>query len=480
MTIVKTKGVKSARHAANVAVYLDDPRAVMREGHNIIDPDRWADEMAKTRATYHHDSGQLMLHQVLAINADDYGKLSAEDCMAYARDWLAERYPYQEAVIVLHEERGADGVPRWAVHLGIGVTNLETGHKLDEGHPRLAAIDRARQVMRMDAERGLTVTEGRGRYSLTHAQQPTQAERAIKARGKYVWKDDLRARVSAALGKPDVRSISQLADALGDMGVSLDYGRSRREMTLRMDGHRPVRASRLGCGLDRATVEQTLASRAQALSNEPTARELANVQASTERLRDAIAGYEHAVSAVAQAVGEMDSLGIELGDAKLMESLVGQHEWARKQLDRLDADRPNPLNRRARRAWAADRDEWSAKFAKLDAQAETYGGIDALRDHIAEASRLETAVLAADKQCGEAERALRRVSYEYGCAVYNNRVPVARARDMLGRDLPDIAKRRVNDALTACRESARRQELARERERKPRMRQRSQGLDLTL
>lgn len=478
MTIVKTKGVKSARHAANVAVYLDDPRAVMREGHNIIDPDRWADEMAKTRAAYHHDSGQLMLHQVLAINADDYGKLSAEDCMAYARDWLAERYPYQEAVIVLHEERGADGVPRWAVHLGIGVTNLETGHKLDEGHPRLAAIDRARQVMRMDAERGLTVTEGRGRYSLTHAQQPTQAERAIKARGKYVWKDDLRARVSAALGKPDVRSISQLADALGDMGVSLDYGRSRREMTLRMDGHRPVRASRLGCGLDRATVEQMLASRAYALENEPTARELANVQASTERLRDALADYEHAVAAVAQAVGEMDSLGIELGDAKLMESLVGQHEWARKQLDRLDADRPNPLNRRARRAWAADRDEWSSSFAKLDAKAETYGGIDALRELADEAARLEANALAADKRCSEAERTLRKVAYEHGCRIYNNRVPVARAREMIGRDLPDIAKQRINDALMACRETARRQELARER--KPRMRQRSQELGLSL
>ena len=478
MTIVKTKGVKSARHAANVAAYLDDPRAVMREGHNIIDPDRWADEMAKTRAAYHHDSGQLMLHQVLAINADDYGKLSAEDCMAYARDWLAERYPDQEAVIVLHDERGADGVPRWAIHLGIGVTNLETGHKLDEGHPRLAAIDRARQVMRMDAERGLTVTEGRGRCSLTHVQQPTRAEQEIRARGKYVWKDDLRARVSAALGRPDVRSISQLADALRDVGVSLDYGRSCREMTLRMDGHRPVRASRLGCGLDRATVEQTLASRAQAFSHEPTARELANVQSSTERLRDALAGYEHAVSAVAQAVGEMDSLGIELGDAKLMESLVGQHEWARKQLDRLDSDRPNPLNRRARRAWAADRDEWSAQFAKLDAKAETYGGIDALRELADEAGRLEAKALAADKRYSEAERTLRKVAYEHGCRIYNNRVPVARAREMIGRDLPDIAKQRINDALMACRETARRQELARER--KPRMRQRSQDLGLSL
>lgn len=478
MTIVKTKGVKSARHAANVAAYLDDPRAVMREGHNIIDPDRWADEMAKTRAAYHHDSGQLMLHQVLAINADDYGKLSAEDCMAYARDWLAERYPDQEAVIVLHDERGADGVPRWAIHLGIGVTNLETGHKLDEGHPRLAAIDRARQVMRMDAERGLTVTEGRGRCSLTHVQQPTRAEQEIRARGKYVWKDDLRARVSAALGRPDVRSISQLADALRDIGVSLDYGRSCREMTLRMDGHRPVRASRLGCGLDRATVEQTLASRAQAFSHEPTARELANVQSSTERLRDALAGYEHAVSAVAQAVGEMDSLGIELGDAKLMESLVGQHEWARKQLDRLDSDRPNPLNRRARRAWAADRDEWSAQFAKLDAKAETYGGIDALRELADEAGRLEANALAADKRYSEAERTLRKVAYEHGCRIYNNRVSVARAREMIGRDLPDIAKQRINDALMACRETARRQELARER--KPRMRQRSQDLGLSL
>lgn len=478
MTVVKTKGVKSARHAANVAAYLDDPRAVMREGHNIIDPDRWADEMAKTRAAYHHDGGQIMLHQVLAINADDHDKMTPEDCMAYARDWLDERYPDQEAVIVLHEERGADGVPRWAIHLGIGTTNLETGRKLDEGHPRLAAIDRARQVMRMDAERGLTVTEGSGRYSLTHAQQPTRAEQEIRARGVRPWKDELRARVSAALASPDVRSLPQLADALRDAGVALDYSRSRREMTLRMDGHRPVRASRLGGGLDRATVERTLASRAQALSNEPTARELANVQASTVRLRDAITEYESAVSAVAKAVSEMDGVGLELGDAEWMERLARNHAWARQQLDRLDAERPTPLNPRARRAWAAERGEWAAQYAKLDAQVAERGGIDALRARIAEAASLETAVLAADKRCGEAERALRRVAYEHGCAVYNNRVPAARAREMLGRDLPDVAKQRVNEALRACRESARRQEL--ERARKPRMRQRSHGMDLSL
>lgn len=478
MTIVKTKGVHSAKHAANVAAYLDDPRAIMREGHNIIDPDRWADEMAKTRAAYHHDSGQLMLHQVLAINADDYGKLTPEDCMAYARDWLAERYPDQEAVIVLHDERGADGVPRWAIHLGIGVSDLETGRKLDEGHPRLAAIDRARQVMRMDAERGLTVTEGRGRYSLTHAQQPTRAEQEIRARGQHPWKDELRARVSAALSSPDVRSLPQLADALRDVGVALDYGRSRREMTLCMDGHRPVRASRLGCGLDRATVEKTLASRARALENEPTDRELANVKASTERLRDAILENERAASAVADAIDAMHGAGIELGDAEWMERLARDHAWARKQLDRLDADRPSPLNRRARRAWAAERGEWEERLVALDAKAEGCGGIDALRDRASEASRLETAVLAADKRLADAERALRRAAYEHGCSVYNNRVPVARAREMLGRDLPDIAKQRVNEALKACRESARRQEL--ERARKPRMRQRSHGMDLSL
>ena len=478
MTVVKTKGVKSAAHARNVAAYLDSSRAVAREGWNLIDPDRWADEMAKTRAAYHHDGGQLMLHQVLAFNADDHGKLEADDCMAYARDWLAERYPNQEAVIVLHEERGADGVPRWAVHLGIGVTDLETGHKLDEGHPRLAAIDRAKQVMRMDAERGLTVTEGRGRYSLTHAQQPTRAEQEIRARGQHPWKDELRARVSAALSSPDVRSLPQLADALRDVGVALEYGRSRRDMTLRMDGRRPVRASRLGCGLDRPTVELTLASRAKALANGPTEREIANVRASTERLLAALADHDRALSDLSAAVDAMHGAGIELGDAEWMERLARDHAWARKQLDRLDADRPSPLNRRARRAWAAERGEWEERLVALDAKAEGCGGIDALRDRASEASRLETAVLAADKQCGEAERTLRKVAYAHGCSVYNNRVPVARARAMLGRDLPDVAKRRVNEALRACRESARRQEL--ERARKPRMRQRSHGMDLSL
>ncbi len=60
--------------------------------------------------------------------------------MKYARDYVAERYPNQEVVMVLHRERcRSDGTDRYAVHLGINRSDLETGRRLDEGPARKAA-----------------------------------------------------------------------------------------------------------------------------------------------------------------------------------------------------------------------------------------------------------------------------------------------------------------------------------------------------
>lgn len=85
-----------------------------------------------------------MQHQVIGFNPDECscngGPMTPSRCMEYARDYIAKRYPNQEIVIVLHEERcRSDGSARFAAHLAINRTDLETGRRLNDGPARAAA-----------------------------------------------------------------------------------------------------------------------------------------------------------------------------------------------------------------------------------------------------------------------------------------------------------------------------------------------------
>lgn len=169
MTAIKQTSVCSEKHLARLRDYLswDRDKALAHGTQNIIDDDRWFQEMADTRAAMGHDRPgkagakcTYMQHQILGFLPDECdlngGKMTPELCMRYAREYVAERYPNQEVVMVLHRERcRADATDRYAVHLGINRSDLETGRRLDEGPARKAAASRVKTVRTLDERYGL-------------------------------------------------------------------------------------------------------------------------------------------------------------------------------------------------------------------------------------------------------------------------------------------------------------------------------------
>ena len=141
MTAIKQRSVCSRQHLASIKRYLDWDRdkALAHDTLNIADEGRWFEEMDGTREAYGHNSPgkagarcTYMQHQIIAFNPDECdingGAMTPGRCMAYARDYVGERYPDQEVVMVLHKEHcRADGTDRYAVHLGINRTDLATG-----------------------------------------------------------------------------------------------------------------------------------------------------------------------------------------------------------------------------------------------------------------------------------------------------------------------------------------------------------------
>ena len=192
MTAIKQTSVCSERHLARLRDYLswDRDKALAHGTQNIIDDDRWFQEMADTRAAMGHDRPgkagakcTYMQHQILGFLPDECdlngGKMTPELCMRYAREYVAERYPNQEVVMVLHRERcRADATDRYAVHLGINRSDLETGRRLDEGPARKAAASRVKTVRTLDERYGLRQLERGKANSRVHARQPASASRS--------------------------------------------------------------------------------------------------------------------------------------------------------------------------------------------------------------------------------------------------------------------------------------------------------------
>lgn len=235
MTAIKQVSVTTSAHAGNLGKYLNDERALARGSQNLSNEEKWESEMARTRAAYGHDvpsragaANTVMYHQVLGFNPDECscngGKMTPEKCMEYAKEYVSTRYPNQEAVWVLHQEHcESDGTDRYAVHIGINRTDLETGNRLNEGRSKNAKIERANAVRDMDRKYGLAQMREGERNCRVHARQPSKAEREMAARGirsnKSYIRDAIRASVSEVKNQPEVankpRALAQALDAKG-------------------------------------------------------------------------------------------------------------------------------------------------------------------------------------------------------------------------------------------------------------------------
>lgn len=283
MTAIKQKAICTPQHMKNVAAYLDDERALARASQNLANEKDWAKEMDATREAYGHNAPgkqgakcTYAFHQVLAFNPDECscngGKMTPEACMEYARQYVAGRYGAHEAVWVLHREHCAfDGTDRFAVHIAINRTNLETGKRLNEGRSRNAKIERANTVRDMDAKWRLAQMREGERNCRVHAQQPTKRELAIAERGARSDKQYIREAIAASV--PEARACGEankvraLAKSLDVKGVEMHVGRDGKGLVFeRRSTHRKVRGYKLGRGYSMAGIAKGLGIQAAMLT----------------------------------------------------------------------------------------------------------------------------------------------------------------------------------------------------------------------
>ena len=266
MSAIKQVAVTSTAHASSLGKYLNDERALMRDSQHIANEDRWFEEMDATREAYGHNapgragaSTTYMYHQVIAFNPDECscngGKMTPQKCMEFAKDWVQTRYPAQEALWVLHKEHcAADGTDRFAVHIGINRTNLETGNRLCEGRGQKAKVDRANAMRALDVKWGLRQMEKGERNSRVHAMQPTRAEKEMHARGVQSDKTCIRQHVRQRVAEisreaPAGNRMRELASRLKADGIEMSVSKGGKQVMFQREGSGfKVGGSRLGRG----------------------------------------------------------------------------------------------------------------------------------------------------------------------------------------------------------------------------------------
>lgn len=284
MTVVKQTSVKSPRHLKRLESYLDWDRekALDHWTQNLCAEDcREAfREMESTRRAYGHDRpGKVGCrtsyaeHQILAFEPSECscngGPMTPERCMEYVRDYVTERYLSQEVIAVLHLEHCAsDGTDRFAAHLCVSRTNLDTGRRLNEGPSRRAAQARVATVRELDERYGLRQLE-RGRNSKVHARQPSRAEREWQRRDASHRSENDFVRERVAVRASEVARLAscdnhprELARRLSDDGITMTLSgggdvqfRFRSESLERTGsgGERKVNGATLGSVVNRRT-----------------------------------------------------------------------------------------------------------------------------------------------------------------------------------------------------------------------------------
>ena len=251
MTIIKQRAVTENGHQRNLRAYInDDKKVLFRDSQNMdgcTNIKRWATFMEATRRRFGHDkasrmvrdkkTGELrqskntiMYHQILAFLPDECdingGKLTPEECMAYAKEYAAKFYPNQQVVFALHNEYcKEDKTHRYAVHMVINRSDIQTKKRLNEGRGQKAKVERASRIRKMDKAWGLKQVERDERNSSIHKKQPSKVEKEIEGRGGKSYKMNLRELCRIAAERS--QDIYEYREMLEGWGVDTQFRKGR-------------------------------------------------------------------------------------------------------------------------------------------------------------------------------------------------------------------------------------------------------------
>ena len=317
MTIIKQRAVTEKGHQRNLRAYInDDKKVLLRDSQNMdgcTNIKRWATFMEATRRRFGHDkasrmvrdkkTGELrpsrntiMYHQILAFLPDECdingGKLTPEECMAYAKEYAAKFYPNQEVVFALHNEYcKEDKTNRYAVHMVINRSDIQTKKRLNEGRGQKAKVERASRIRKMDKAWGLKQVERDERNSSVHKKQPSKVEKEIEGRGGESYKMNLRELCRLAADRAE--NIYEYREMLEGWGVDTQFRKGKLYVTDTDNSKYSFSLAKLDADLNANGLEDRFLQNVEA-DIEAKGAEIAEARAAVEAERQRVTGIRDA------------------------------------------------------------------------------------------------------------------------------------------------------------------------------------------
>lgn len=171
MTVIKQRAVTDREKGKALCASINNRKFIMQDFQNISDKSRWAYEMDVTREVSGHNraaregsKNTILYDQILAFLSDECdmngGKMTAEMCMLYAKEYAATRYPNQQIVFTLYCECSeATKTGRYFIRMIINRTDLLTRKRLHEGTGKQAKWGRVQTIRKLDQKYGLKQLE---------------------------------------------------------------------------------------------------------------------------------------------------------------------------------------------------------------------------------------------------------------------------------------------------------------------------------
>ena len=269
MTIYKQVSVSSESHQKHLSDYINnDEKVLLRSSQNMeecADIKQWASFMAATRKALGCDAPSRMgrngkpaknvvlIHAVFSFLPEECsvngGKLTPEDCMRYAEEYVSTYLPNHEVVLALHDECcEEDGVHRFSVHAVINRPDTRTHKRLCEGRWDVAKRRHVARIRQMDDEWGLRQVKAGEPNSRIHKRQPSRVEKEMAARGEKPYKTNLRELCRIAARRAE--SIYEFRDLLDSWDVDTSFRNGKLYVTDRDNDRLTFSVARLDVDLD--------------------------------------------------------------------------------------------------------------------------------------------------------------------------------------------------------------------------------------
>jgi hypothetical protein len=242
--LLRERGVEEDRIAT-----LND-RAVIASGVDVIDIDHVKGQMRATREVHGKNNGTQAMRIIQSYGVDDFNFANPDDwqrCHDMGVELAKRVAPDHEVAIYTHIDGEGHMLHN---HIIINMPNIETGVKYHHQNDWLRVTEIENQL---DAERGLHVIERkRERHERRDIAQTKMAEQ-----GKYVWTDDLRGRIDAAMSDERSVDLDAFTQRLAENGIDVRF-RGENGVSFAFtdeDGkQRRARGSRLGASYEREAI----------------------------------------------------------------------------------------------------------------------------------------------------------------------------------------------------------------------------------